>query len=68
MLGMKNHFDVSGSIEIGEVDIAGVSCIYFGSHNGPLTQSMHHSEKTNIKINHYEIKKSILGVSYKHCQ
>ena len=26
MLGMKNHFDVSGSIEIREVDIAGVAC------------------------------------------
>ena len=25
MLGMKNHFDISGSIEIREVDIAGVS-------------------------------------------
>ena len=27
MLGMKNHFDISGSIEICEVDIAGVACI-----------------------------------------
>ena len=26
MLGMKNHFDISGSIEICEVDIAGVAC------------------------------------------
>ena len=26
MLGMKNHFDISGSIEIHEVDIAGVAC------------------------------------------
>ena len=30
---MKNHFDISGSIEIREVDIAGVACkchiIYF---------------------------------------
>ena len=25
-LGMKNHFDISGSIEIREVDIAGVAC------------------------------------------
>ena len=24
---MKNHFDISGSIEIREVDIAGVDCI-----------------------------------------
>ena len=23
---MKNHFDISGSIEIREVDIAGVAC------------------------------------------
>ena len=28
MLGMKNHFDISGSIEIREVDIAGVACIF----------------------------------------
>ena len=27
MLGMKNHFDISGSIEICEVDIARVACI-----------------------------------------
>ena len=27
MLGMKNHFNISGSIEIREVDIAGVACI-----------------------------------------
>ena len=27
MLGMKNRFDISGSIEIREVDIAGVACI-----------------------------------------
>ena len=27
MLGMKNHFDASDSIEICEVDIAGVACI-----------------------------------------
>ena len=26
MLGMKNHFDISGSIEIREVDIAGMAC------------------------------------------
>ena len=29
ILGMKNHFDVSDSIEIREVDIAGVACIFF---------------------------------------
>ena len=29
MLGMKNHFDISGSIEIREVDIAGVACTIF---------------------------------------
>ena len=28
MLGMKNHFDISGIIEIREVDIAGVACIF----------------------------------------
>ena len=29
MLGMKNHFDISDSIEIREVDIAGVVCISY---------------------------------------
>ena len=29
MLGMKNHFDISDSIEIPEVDIAGVACILY---------------------------------------
>ena len=28
MLGMKNHFDISGSIEIREVDMAGVACTF----------------------------------------
>ena len=32
MLGMKNHFDISGSIEIREVDIAGVACILLVGH------------------------------------
>ena len=27
MLGMKNHFNISGSTEIHEVDIVGVVCI-----------------------------------------
>ena len=26
MLGMKNHFDISDSIKLREVDIAGVAC------------------------------------------
>ena len=30
MLEMKNHFDISDSIEIPEVDIAGVPCMFFG--------------------------------------
>ena len=33
MLGMKNHFDIRGSIEIREVDIMGVACINFGPKN-----------------------------------
>ena len=35
MLGMKNHFDISDSIEIREVDIAGVACIFnkFNKYN-----------------------------------
>ena len=36
MLGMKNHFDISGSIEIREVDIAGVACIFF-FHLSPIS-------------------------------
>ena len=28
MLGMKNHFDISGGIEIHKVNIAGVACLY----------------------------------------
>ena len=31
MLGMKNYFNISGSIEIREVDIAGVACIWLCS-------------------------------------
>ena len=26
---MKNHFDISGGIEIREVDIAGMACTFF---------------------------------------
>ena len=37
MLGMKNHFDISGSIEIREVEIAGVACIII--HKFQLTKS-----------------------------
>ena len=38
MLGMKTHFDISGSIEIREVDIAGVACIYkFSNPNRIIT-------------------------------
>ena len=29
MLGIKNHFDISGSIEIRRFDIAGVACTCF---------------------------------------
>ena len=31
MLGMKNHFDISDSIKICEVDIAGVACMCEGT-------------------------------------
>ena len=31
MLEMKHYFDISGSIEIREVDIAGVACMYPGN-------------------------------------
>ena len=41
MLGMKNHFDISDSIEIREVDIAGVACIYVaGTHQNCFTQAI----------------------------
>ena len=43
MLGMKNHFDISGSIEIREVDIAGVACIYHNTiimDSGKVTASL----------------------------
>ena len=32
MLGMKNHFDISDSIEIREVDIKGVACNLILNH------------------------------------
>ena len=41
MLGMKNHFDISGSIQIREVDIVGVACmsqlmrVWYLSHRRP---------------------------------
>ena len=38
MLGMKNHFDISDSIEIREVDIAGVACIFNDTQSD---QSLH---------------------------
>ena len=28
MLGMENHFDISGGMAIREVDIAGLACIF----------------------------------------
>ena len=34
MLGMKNHFDISDSIEIREVEIAGVACITISTKGG----------------------------------
>ena len=34
MLGMKYHFDISGSIEIREVDIVGVACVYSSTQPG----------------------------------
>ena len=34
MLVMKNNFDINDSIEIREVDIAGVACTFIGLYNG----------------------------------
>ena len=41
MLGMKNHFDISGSIEIREVDIAGVAYI---CNSDIIIRSLHMSD------------------------
>ena len=40
MLGMKNHFDISGSIEIREVDIAGVACTKNSKTRGPWATTL----------------------------
>ena len=47
MLGLKNHFDISGSIEIREVDIAGVACILFLAINYLI---FGHKKKKNYLI------------------
>ena len=41
MLGMKNHFDLSGSIEIREVDIAGVACNFITRRNPVYNKAIH---------------------------
>ena len=46
MLGM-NHFDISGSIEICEVDIAGVTCIIIVMQN---LRENNYKMKTKIKL------------------
>ena len=46
MLGM-NHFDISGSIEICEVDIAGVACIIIVMQN---LRENNYKMKTKIKL------------------
>ena len=40
MLGMKNHFDISGSIDIREVDIVGVACLRDEFHFSESHRSM----------------------------
>ena len=60
MLGMKNHFNISGSIEIREVDIAGVACtvvwgkLKFDSFTGgcytPLTHAAIDRTLTTILV------------------
>ena len=49
MLGMKNHFDISGSIKIREVDIAGVACICYSSHFGRLPALGYYRPQANTK-------------------
>ena len=51
MLGMKNHF-ISGSIEIREVDIAGVACTCFSSFPPNLT-----FKQTNTSLHQQQILK-----------
>ena len=50
MLGMKNHFDISDSIEIREVDIAGVACINTDSKNSEEPQQKYRLGTVSIKI------------------
>ena len=41
MLRKKSHFDISGSIEIREVDIAGVACIFYIFLSGYNSRTIH---------------------------
>ena len=43
MLGMKHHFDISGSIGIREVDIAGVDCNYEKNRKKRMENFLHGS-------------------------
>ena len=53
---MKNHFDISGSIEISEVDIAGVACSQLKSHNKTVFRmSLNPSPSSPLELNFSDI-------------
>ena len=56
MLGMKNHFDINGSIEIREVDIAKVACI--------LSVGIDRSMQTQIYVLLGFITQTLIGECY----
>ena len=53
---MKNHFDISGSIEIREVDIAGVAC----TCQKPITTLKH---EIKMHINDKMFRTTLLAVT-----
>ena len=50
MLGMKNHFNISDSIEIREVDIAGVACIATLYYDMPTEKVIFKGEQMHVRI------------------
>ena len=49
MLEMKNHFDVSGSIEIRKVDIVGVACTFSISQSQMKKSVFRISDQVRLK-------------------
>ena len=52
---MKNHLDISGSIEIREVDIAGVACIYDFMGKNWRKSSLHYHQKYPSSLWHISL-------------